>query len=330
MTKSSKTILIYSDIHVGSKVSVCSESPEIIDSENYTPNKAQKALFQVWKEVNQEIQTKPDVVVINGEPIDGANPKSMGSGVWSTNLVDQIRDFKQIMKYVPTSKKMIFVRGSGYHVNTGGATNLEEIVAEEMKADRYRAYGGSGFTDYEANLELNGKYFNFTHHIGFAQWEAYRTTALARELVKMHFEHERRGHHTDVIVRSHVHYYVQVRFKSIVLKIIFPFVILFIWFWKVLNLWIYIRNWKCHLSSKSCCSVLELFLLVNLTYSCIKLACAYSNRYLQRKTSLNEWSLFLFLHLKHNASFSGLANKPHHSCYLTFTFVRIINFALFG
>ena len=215
MTKSSKTILIYSDIHVGSKVSVCSESPEIIDSENYSPNKAQKALFQVWKEVNQEIKTKPDVVVINGEPIDGANPKSMGSGVWSTNLVDQIRDFKQIMKYVPTSKKMIFVRGSGYHVNTGGATNLEEIVAEEMKADRYRAYGGSGFTDYEANLELNGKYFNFTHHIGFAQWEAYRTTALARELVKMHFEHERRGHHTDVIIRSHVHYYVQVRFKSI-------------------------------------------------------------------------------------------------------------------
>ena len=214
MAKSSKSVVIFSDIHVGSKVAVCSESPKIIDGENYTPNKAQKALKKAWDLAISEISQKPDLLVINGEPIDGANPKSMGAGVWSTNLVDQIRDFKTLTKQIPTSKKLIFVRGSGYHVNVGGATNLEEIVAEEMKADRYRAYGGSGFTDYECNVEMNGKLFNFTHHIGFAQWEAYRTTALARELVKLHFENRRRGTHTDIAVRSHVHYYVEVRFKN--------------------------------------------------------------------------------------------------------------------
>lgn len=214
-SSSSKSVLIGSDWHVGSKVAICSDSPEIIDGEPYTPNKAQKALYQCLQIAVDEVEQKPNVFVVNGEPIDGANRSSMGQGVWSTNLTDQTRDFKKLMKLIPTWKKLIFVRGSGYHVDTGGATNLEEIVAEEMKADRYRAYAGSGFTDYECNLEVNDKNFNFTHHIGFAQWEAYRTTAMARELVKMHFEHGRRGFHTDVVVRSHVHYYVEARFKNI-------------------------------------------------------------------------------------------------------------------
>jgi len=211
----SKSILIGSDWHVGSKVAICSPDPEITDSTNYPPNKAQKALYECLESAVDEVIQKPNLLVCNGEPIDGSNRYSMGAGVWSTSLVDQIRDFKKIMKIMPKWDRLVFVRGSGYHVTADGATPMEEIVAEEMKADRYRAYAGSGFTDYECNIEMNGKNFNFTHHIGFAQWEAYRTTAMARELVKMHFEHGRRGFHTDVVVRSHVHYYVECRFKNI-------------------------------------------------------------------------------------------------------------------
>jgi len=213
MAKSAKSVFVYSDIHVGSKVAVCSESPEIIDAENYTPNPAQKALFKGWREIIDSYKTKPDILVINGESIDGSNPKSMGSGVWSTDLKDQINDFKKLLNYIPKPKQIYFVRGSGYHVQTGGATNIDEIVASEVNAQKYRTYAGSGYTDYEANIEVNGKIFNFTHHVGFAEWEQYRTTALARELVKLHFEHSKRGHHTDIAVRSHVHYYVEVRFK---------------------------------------------------------------------------------------------------------------------
>jgi len=216
LAKSSKSIVILSDVHVGSNLSVCSKSPKITDGEDYTPNKAQKALLDCWKEACDDIIEKPNAIVINGEPIEGSNRNSTGAGVWSTSLVDQIRDFKELMKLMPKSKHLFFVRGSGYHVTADGATPMEEIVAEEMKADRHRAYAGSGFTDYECNIEMMGKNINFTHHIGFAQWEAYRTTAMARELVKMHFEHERRGFHTDIVVRSHVHYYVEARFKNII------------------------------------------------------------------------------------------------------------------
>lgn len=208
-------MVIYSDIHVGSKVAVCSESPKIVDGQDYVPTKLQKALFKAWKETPKYfLQKSPDVIVLNGECVDGINKRSFGSGSWSMDLNDQIRDFEKIIKHIPKPKHYVVTRGSNYHVTTDGATNLDELVAEKIQATRYRTHGGSGYSDYEANIEINGKYFNFTHHVGFAEWQQYRTTSLARELVKLHFEHEKRGFHTDIAVRSHVHYYVEVRFKS--------------------------------------------------------------------------------------------------------------------
>ena len=213
-SKSSKSIVICSDIHVGDNHAICTKSPQKTDGENYTPNKLQRALLDCWKEAWKDLVQKPTAIVINGEPINGANKHSMGAGVWSTSLVDQIRDFKKLMKSAPTSDKLVFVRGSGYHVTADGATPMEEIVAEEMKADRYRTYGGSGYTDEECNIEMHGKYFNFTHHVGFAQWAQYKPTSLAKEMVKMHFDNTKRGVHTDITVRSHVHYYVEIRFPN--------------------------------------------------------------------------------------------------------------------
>ena len=213
-SKSSKSAVIVSDIHDGDDHAVCTESPEKIDGENYVPNKIQQTLLETWKEAWKDlIQKKPNIIVVNGEPVNGANRRNLGAGVWSTNLVDQIRDFKKLMKFAPKSNKLLFIRGSGYHVTVDGATPIEEIVAEELKADRYRAFGGSGFTDDEATIEMHGKYFNFTHHVGFAQWAQYKPTSLAKEMVKLHFDQGKREH-TDVTIRSHVHYYVEIRFPN--------------------------------------------------------------------------------------------------------------------
>ena len=82
-----------------------------------------------------------------------------------------------------------------------------------MGASKYKAFGGSGYTDYYALVDIYGKRFNFTHHVGFNKWAAYRTTALAREMAGMVFERDKMGK-ADVIVRSHVHYFVHVEFTN--------------------------------------------------------------------------------------------------------------------
>jgi len=206
----SKSILIVSDIHNGSSTAICSPEPEIIDlGTTYKPNKLQKALFQAWVECTDDLIQKPTLLLVNGEPCDGGNRKQLGQQSWTTNFNDQLNDTVRLLKKIP-HENLMFVRGSGYHVTVDG-TNFEEVIADKMGATNYKAFGGSGLTDYYALVEINGKLFNFTHHIGFNKWAAYRTTALAREMAGMVFERDKMGK-ADVIVRSHVHYFVHIEF----------------------------------------------------------------------------------------------------------------------
>lgn len=212
-SKSSKSLLILSDLHIGSKYSICSESPERDSDDNYVPSYNQKKLNSAWFDCVDMIEQRPNALVINGEPIDGDNYKSMGDSVWSTELNDQLNDAEKMINTIKRDE-LIFVRGSGYHVTRGG-TNFEKTLARKMGAKKYRSVMGTVTdADYEANIKLNDKMVNFTHHTGYSGWWQYRSTNIARELVKMHFQHKENGFHTDLLVRSHVHYYCEVRFPN--------------------------------------------------------------------------------------------------------------------
>ena len=209
---SSKTVLFGSDFHNGSIHALCSPEPNRDDGEEIKPTKQQKALWNFFETIPDKLTKKAKVFVVNGEPCDGGNRKSNGSGLWTVNMGDQIQDFGKCIKILPY-EHLLLTRGSPYHVTLDG-TNFEEITANQLNADAYKAYGGQGKTDYEVNFEINGKVFNCTHHVGFGRWWQYRPTALAQELIKIHFDHDNRKYHTDVLVRSHVHYYCEVGFLN--------------------------------------------------------------------------------------------------------------------
>ena len=209
--KKPKRVMVISDLHVGSSTAVCSEKPIISDlSTYYVPNKLQKTFFRAWKDMIKSIHGTIDLLVINGECIDGANVKQLGQQSWTTNIDDMMNDAKKLIEMIPYTKVLI-LRGSGYLEQVDG-TNFEELMADKLRdCIKYKAYGGEGKTDYFAFIKIYGKTFNFTHHIGFSKAEAYRTTALAREMVGMHFQHDKLGR-ADIMVRSHVHYFTHVEF----------------------------------------------------------------------------------------------------------------------
>ena len=209
---SSKTVLFGSDFHNGSIHALCSPEPIRDDGVEIKPTKQQKALWNFFETIPDKLTKKAKVFVVNGEPCDGGNRKSNGSGLWTVNMGDQIQDFGKCIKILPY-EHLLLTRGSPYHVTLDG-TNFEEITANQLNADAYKAYGGQGKTDYEVNFEINGKVFNCTHHVGFGRWWQYRPTSLAQELIKIHFDHDNRKYHTDVLVRSHVHYYCEVGFLN--------------------------------------------------------------------------------------------------------------------
>ena len=130
---SSKSIVVYSDIHDGSFTSVCSPEPTIGESGGaYKPNKLQKVLFNAWEDSIDSLSKKSDLLVINGEPMDGANPTQLGQQSWTTDINDQMEDSAKLIKMIPHDNLM-FIRGSGYHVQSG-ATNYEEVLANLMGA----------------------------------------------------------------------------------------------------------------------------------------------------------------------------------------------------
>ena len=210
-SKSSKSIIGGGDVHDGASTAVCSPAPYRAEQDDYIkPNAVQKTLFSAWETIKDNLKNKkPNLWVCNGEPIDGANRKQIGAQSWTTSLEDQMNDFIKLAKHIPY-KDILFTRGSLYHSGLD-ATNFEEVLADRMGALRYKMFGGGGATDYFANIEVNNKVFNFSHHIGFSKGLQTRAAALSREMANMHYEYDKLGK-VDVIVRSHVHYFCHVEF----------------------------------------------------------------------------------------------------------------------
>ena len=102
MAKSSKSIVAWTDVHDGATTALCSAEP--YNSELDTTiklNKIQKTLRHAWLDSIDELEQKPDLLVLNGEPIDGANKKQVGQQSWSTNLEDQMSDFIKLSEEIP-------------------------------------------------------------------------------------------------------------------------------------------------------------------------------------------------------------------------------------
>jgi len=64
---------------------------------------------------------------------------------------------------------------------------------------------------------MNNKRFSVCHHVGYNKTELYRTTAIGREAAVMEFARGKwypKDGNVDVIARSHVHYYVEIRYPE--------------------------------------------------------------------------------------------------------------------
>jgi hypothetical protein len=236
----SRKIYVISDLHVGSSVAVYSGYG------GHRISKDQQKLRDFWLECRDQIGDI-DLLLINGEPINGPNPKQNGYENWTSDVNAQIDDAQRLIRELRYDLCMM-TRGSGYHTQSGW-TNYEETLAAKLNIVPYQGMFGEAMnvrvgggnrtallmqyepavkyegvdipagyrTDFYVFFEICGVLFNATHHIGYNRWEAYRTTALARELAALEFargKYYQFNRDLDVTIRSHVHYFVEVRFSG--------------------------------------------------------------------------------------------------------------------
>ena len=142
-SRSSKSLFIISDGHVGSTLAPCSPDPVISNAgTDFKPNKRNKMLYEfVTSCQDRLLNGTPYIGIFNGEPVDGPDNKGRGKETWSNDMYDQVVDAVKVFRQlkVQTSNgenNWFFTTGSGYHVYLNGTTPIEEFVAKEMNAKK--------------------------------------------------------------------------------------------------------------------------------------------------------------------------------------------------
>ena len=194
-------IVVINDIHVGNIHSVCSDKP-IAEGKRYVPNKSQKTLLKGWKECIKMVGNAPDIIIINGEPIDGNNKKGFSKELWSQETVDQVRDFKKLFDMIPQKKdtKTYLTRGSAYHVDIEG-TPIEEFVGDYIGAETYNNLK----SNYHLQFRIHGKLISFAHETGYSKNYPARGNRLAAEWTTHAATAKSDNDKWNLSVRAHIH-----------------------------------------------------------------------------------------------------------------------------
>lgn len=199
MTK--KTVLVISDLHCGHRIGL---TPPDYMYPDKTKNKIAsyfgKLQREIWEWFTSEVKSlgKIDVLIVNGDCIDGKGKRSGGTELITTDLFLQAEMATQVIQSIK-AKKIFMTYGTPYHV--GDSEDMEDIIAREVGAD----IKGQQF------IEVNGNIFDVKHKTGGSSVPHSRATAVSREALwnEIWSMSDNSQPRADVVIRSHVHYYNQ-------------------------------------------------------------------------------------------------------------------------
>ena len=192
MENNKKRMVVISDLHCGHRVGLTPPKWQQNDDNKYA--KVQKSVWKFFTEQLEKI--KPiDIVVINGDAIDGQGKKSGGTEHITTDRNEQVDMANECIQQIG-APKIYMTYGTGYH--TGNEEDFESILATQISS-RIKSH---------LQLDVNGLIFDFKHKVGSSTVPYSRATAIGKEQIWNLVWAESKGMPiSDVIVRSHVHYY---------------------------------------------------------------------------------------------------------------------------
>lgn len=185
-------ISVISDLHCGHRAGLT--PPRWWESRESKHGKIQR---ECWNWYKCEIEkSKPDILVVNGDAIDGKGQRSGGVEEITTDRNEQV-EMAEAAIVASGAKTVIVVAGTAYH--TGDEEDFEDNLAKAVGA---KSFSGQEF------VECGGVVFNFKHHVGSSSIPHGRHTAVSKERVWNLLWSERgRQPRANVIVRSHAHYF---------------------------------------------------------------------------------------------------------------------------
>lgn len=191
------SVVLISDLHCGSVFGLTPKEYWEADPDRMSMQKesweAYLDIVSAWK--------YPDFLCINADCIDGSQSKQGGAELTTPDRNIQVEmAVKCIEKW--KARRHIMTYGSGYHVSSG-AEDFEYNIANDEKIKA--TIGGRLY------FEIDGIVWDMRHAVGASAIPHGRATPLLREVMwDLIKEAEATGPKVDIVVRSHVHYYVYV------------------------------------------------------------------------------------------------------------------------
>ena len=190
---SRKRVLAIADLHSGHNLGL---TPPKYDFEEDTAHYAVRSEIWGWYDALVK-RLRPDIVIVDGDCIDGRGEKSGGTELLFTDRLKQCKVATKALKAIPRNPKFFMAYGTGYH--TGDYEDFENIIADNIEAEKIGA---------EDTISVNGLNINYRHHIGRSGIPHGRHTAVAKEKLWNNIWSERGEYpKADIILRAHVHYH---------------------------------------------------------------------------------------------------------------------------
>ena len=189
--------VIIADLHVGSYAGLCPPDCFISVRRDKKIHDAQEEAYTCYEEfakANQGI----DILLINGDCIDGKGKKSGGNELWTSDLLEQASAAADLIRmFKPGVIRMS--HGTNYHVAAESGERLEKVIADQLEAH----------ISNRKFMQIGGCIVDMRHFVGSSTIPHARATAVAREAMWDAMLHERgKFPKVDVICRSHTHYHV--------------------------------------------------------------------------------------------------------------------------
>lgn len=194
-----KRVAIISDLHCGHKAGLTPPSWQSAADEDKAHPDHKLAVYaaKLWDWYDAEVKATGavDLLVVNGDAIDGKGERSGGSEQLTTDREEQVMMAEKAIR-LWKARQTLLVYGTAYH--TGKEEDWERVLANNL---------GSHIGSHEwANVD--GVVFDFKHHIGSSSIPHGRYTAAARDrLWNSIWADEDLQPQSDIVIRSHVHYH---------------------------------------------------------------------------------------------------------------------------
>ena len=189
-------IVWISDLHTGHPMGLVPHDSPVASPDHTIAGKWQSTLRDFYYNLIKRYH-KPDMVVVNGDAIDGPGRKNHGIEQLTTDMAIQCdMAYDLIAPWQPTDGYRL-LSGSGYHVD--GYGNMERVLASRLSAQ----YNNEDF------FTVEGVPIHARHYIGVGSTQATQAGILGSDAIKMLLARETIDYpDARVLVRSHVHTYV--------------------------------------------------------------------------------------------------------------------------